>query len=148
MFAHAEASIDAFRGADQHFDLAWAMHMTGLALVAANRDLPDALARIREAVTLFEATQDVTGAYLCALDMALLAEMLGRYEDTIRLHGAVDELRESLGADLLTTHEDVLPRSGVAESSVDEERGRQLRAEGTALSLQELFDYLLSIDPL
>ncbi|MDX1509923.1 MAG: adenylate/guanylate cyclase domain-containing protein [Nitriliruptorales bacterium] len=142
-----DLALAAYRTFDDTFGLSWALHMSALARIGLEQDLPKANALVHEALDLFAASHDVTGAYLCSTDMAMLLEQAGEYEDAVRLLGAAERLRDDLGTDLLAIQEEVLPRIGAAEAALDPDRVRALKAEGGAWSLEELFDFARSRQP-
>jgi predicted ATPase len=142
MHGHSELCVPVFRATGQTFDLAWALHMWGLA-EATRSNLDAARPLFVEALELFIETDDVSGLYLVLADFAILAETSGEPTRALRLFGAVERLAEVTGAGLFEGQVNLYPRTRRAEDEFDAETIAALRAEGYALSRDEAVAYAL-----
>ncbi len=139
---HVEQCIPTFRSMERSFDLAWALHIRGIALYGTER-FDEARAMFEEALRMFVAADDSTGYYLLLADFAFLAEGLGDAERAMRLFGAVDRIAEETGSALLEPQLDLLPRFTRAVDVLPPERAAELRAEGRAMPREAALAYAL-----
>lgn len=139
---HVEQCIPTFRSMDRSFDLAWALHIRGIALYGTRR-FDEARAMFEEALGMFVAADDSSGYYLLLADFAFLAEGLGDAERAMRLFGAVDRIAEETGSSLLEPQLDLLPRFTRAIDVLPPERAAELREEGRAMSRQAALAYAM-----
>lgn len=134
---HGMRAIPFFERAGERYDLAWTLHMVGLGHYGLG-NLAEALRYKRAALDHFRAVGDLSGIYLLLTDLALIAEAAEQDELSMRLLGAVDALSTQTGSGLAEPQWGQFPRERRSEDALGPERAAALRAEGAALSLDEV----------
>ncbi|MPZ72504.1 MAG: tetratricopeptide repeat protein [Nitriliruptorales bacterium] len=138
---HAQLCVPVFRRAGATFDLAWSLHMAGLAAFA-HGEHESARSMFTEALDLFLTSSDASGLYLVLANFALLSEASDQPERALRLLGAAARLGDETGVGLLEPQIDRYPRTKHAEDAFDAATVQALRAEGYAMSRDEAVAYM------
>jgi predicted ATPase/class 3 adenylate cyclase len=134
------ASVRMFRGLDNPFGLAWALHLEGLALAVLGR--PDeAEISLREAMGIFLPSDDRSALALLVADLSILAESRGEIEQALRLAGAAESVEEEIGTGLLVSDTTVAKRLQRLRASVPGPEAEPLLAEGRTMSVEQALAY-------
>lgn len=139
---HMGECLDVFRAEGATYDLAWALHMRGFAAQQLGR-YDEAAVFYGDALARFLDVDDLSGLYLTIADFALLAEGEEDDERSLRLWGGVDRLGEQTGTGLAQPQIDFFDRSRRSEDQLPVERVAALKAEGGALTTDQLVTYAL-----
>ncbi|MCK6628716.1 MAG: tetratricopeptide repeat protein [Anaerolineae bacterium] len=128
--------------------LMMAIALNNLGNVArAQHNYAEARRLYEESLTINKELGDREGIAYLLQDIGGLAVLQGRPERTLRLFGAVEELRQQIGAPLppteLANFEKVLE---AARQDLGEEAGASIIAEGRAMSLEEAIDYAFQVE--
>jgi hypothetical protein len=134
------ASVEMFRGLDNPFGLAWALHLRGLALAVLGR--PDeAEVALGEAMGIFLPSDDRSALALLLADLSILAESRGDLERAVRLAGAAESVEEEIGTGLLVSDATVSKRLRKLKARLPASEAEPLLAEGRAMTMEQAVMY-------
>jgi predicted ATPase/class 3 adenylate cyclase len=132
----SRASVEMFRGLDNPFGLAWALHLEGLALAVLGRS-DEAEVALREAMGIFLPSDDRSALALLVADLSILAESRGEIDRALRLAGAAERIEEEIGTGLLVSDTTVSKRIRTLKARLPAAEAEPLLAEGRKMSVDE-----------
>jgi tetratricopeptide (TPR) repeat protein len=137
MVAKLEEVVTILRGLGEHFHLADNLTGLGIAYTRAGR-LADGRRASLEALDMFLEVDNITGVVSTLVTLAFTESWRGRHEDALRLAGASDALRESVGGGPPTDYAAFMLGDPVAEarSKLPEAAADAAWEEGRSMSLQ------------
>ncbi len=137
-------SLEHFRATGQRTMEAWALHMTGTAVLKEGR-VDDAETMIGHALRHFHDSGDVSGITLSLDDLSAVAVARGDLPRAARLRGAARQLTASTGTDLASYVDELFEetsRPNAARVMAADELERY-GAQGAALPLDDAVAYAL-----
>ena len=134
-------SVERHRGGPGVYYLGWSLRMLGRTLLLQGRPA-EARVPIAESMRLFAAAGDVSAILLHLADYATIAALEGDPERELRLIGAVRQLRQLTGTDLVDHPVNAVPGLAELEARMGPD-AEPLRAAGAAMTVDELVAYAL-----
>jgi hypothetical protein len=134
-------SVERHRGGAAVYYLGWSLRMLGRTLLLQKRPA-EARVPIAESMRLFAAAGDVSAILLHLADYATIAALEDDPERELRLVGAVRQLRQLTGTDLVDHPVNAVPGLAELEARMGPD-AEPLRAAGAAMTVDELVAYAL-----
>jgi tetratricopeptide (TPR) repeat protein len=141
-----DRAIPIFRRVGDAFGLANALSMVARADVDDGL-LEDALANYMESIDLFEQIGDLSGLAFSLDDLAEVYFEQGDREQALRLAGAADAMRETLGAAAPRTLVRSFDTLGEARKVMDESAAVAAWDEGRAMTMEQALAYVREARP-